>query len=233
MNIVIIPALNPDNKLIELINGLKSNNINNIIVIDDGSDSKEIFNSLEKMGIVVIHHDYNHGKGAALKTALKESSKFFKDIKGYIQADADGQHSIEDITNIYNLLDKKIIFGIRDFKGNVPLRSKIGNKFSSLFLYITTGMKLNDTQTGLRAFPYKYKDYLLNIKGDRFEYEMNVLKKIAKDKITILKVPIKTIYYNNNSESKFHFIKDSFRIYYKLFIFIFILLIVCLIFIIF
>lgn len=213
MNVIIIPAFNPDTRLIELVSSLKNNNI---IVIDDGSTSKDIFDSLEDMGIIVIHHPYNMGKGCAIKTGIKEANKYYKNINAFITADADGQHSKEDIINIYNMESNDIIFGTRDFKGRVPLRSKIGNKFSSLFLYFNTGMKLNDTQTGLRRFPYKYRKYLLDIEGNRFEYEMNVLNKLAKDKIIIKTVPIKTIYENNHT-SHFHTVKDSLRIYHNFF----------------
>ena len=217
-NLIIIPALNPNEKLIKLVKDLQNSKINNILVVDDGSSSLDIFNELEKQNIKVIHHNINKGKGVAIKTALKEYDKYFNDIKGFITADADGQHSVEDIVNINNLLKNDIIFGVRNFKEkNVPFRSKFGNKFSSIFFYLNTGIKLNDTQTGLRGFPIKYKDLLLSISGDRFEYEMNVLNKLGEDKIYIKQIPIKTIYENNNKSSNFKAIKDSFKIYSKFF----------------
>ena len=215
-NLIIIPSLNPDNKLIKVIKELEENKINNIIVIDDGSKDMSILNKLD---VPVVHHEVNKGKGAAIKTALKEYDKYYKDITGFITADDDGQHSVKDIVNINNKLKDNVIFGVRNFKGSdVPFRSKFGNKFSSIYLYITKGVKLNDTQTGLRAFPFKYKELLLSVEGDRFEYEMNVLNTLADKKITIEQVPIETIYENKNKGSRFNGLKDSLRIYKNFFI---------------
>ena len=223
-NLIIIPSLNPDHKLIEVINNLKKNSINNIIVIDDGSSNKDIF---KKLDVPVIHHDVNKGKGAAIKSALKEYDKYYKDITGFITADDDGQHSIKDIVNISNKLKDNVIFGVRNFSGSdVPFRSKFGNKFSSIYLYITKRVKLNDTQTGLRAFPSKYKDLLLSVDGDRFEYEMNVLNKLVDNKITIDQVSIETIYENKNKGSRFNGLKDSLRIFKNFFITLIIIILI-------
>ena len=222
-NLIIIPALNPDKRLIDMVIKLKTSGLKNILVVDDGSSSMRIFNKLEKMDVKIIHHEVNKGKGCALKTAFANYGKYFKKIDGFITVDADGQHSVSDILNISNQLDKNIIFGVRNFKEkNVPFRSKFGNKFSSLFLYFSTGMKLNDTQTGLRAFPVSYKDFLLNIEGERFEYEMNVLMELAKNKENIISVPIETIYENDNKGSHFHALKDSMIIYGDFFRYVFV-----------
>lgn len=215
-NIIIIPALNPDQKLINLVNELENNKLSKIIIVDDGSSDKTIFNELESLGCIVIHHDINKGKGRAIKTAVKEADKYFNNINGYITMDADGQHQVSDVVKISNLLMDDIILGERNFKEkNVPFRSKFGNKFSSIFFRLSTGYNLEDTQTGLRGIPYKYKDLLLNTDGDRFEYEMNFLMNIANQKIKIDKVSIKTIYESNNKGSHFSTIKDSVRIYDK------------------
>jgi len=217
-NLVIIPSLNPNEKLIKLVNDLKKRKIDNILIIDDGSKDVKIFDELEKNDIKVIHHDKNYGKGKALKTAFENYDRYFKDIKGFITADSDGQHAIDDIINIYNLLDKNIIFGVRNFKEkDVPFKSKLGNKLSSIILRITTGMKLNDTQTGLRGFPISYKEILLSIDGDRFEYEMNVLMYLAKHKIPVQSVSIKTIYEDNNKGSNYKPFKDSIKIFTNIF----------------
>ncbi len=212
-NLIIIPAYNPDEKLITLVNKLLDLKLDKILVVDDGSKSKKIFDKLNKE-VKIIHHDVNMGKGAAIKTALAQYNEYFKNINGFITVDADGQHDPEDVKNINDNLDS-VIFGVRSFKGNVPLRSKLGNKFSSIYFYLTKGVKLNDTQTGLRAFPYKYRDILLSIEGNRYEYEMNVLNYLADNNVLIKQIPIKTIYLDNNSSSHFNTIKDSLRIYKK------------------
>lgn len=222
-NIIIIPSYEPKEKLINIVKQLKENNLNNIIVIDDGSTKKDIFNKLDDF-CQVVHHEKNEGKGAAIKTGVNYAISNYKNIAGFVFLDGDGQHLIKDVKNVSNesLKTGKIVLGIRDFSSPlVPKKSKFGNKFSSIYFKITTGIKLNDTQTGLRAIPYKYKEYLLNTEGKRYEYEMNFLMNIARNNIYIKTVPIETVYEDNNKESHFHAIRDSYLIYKEFIRFIF------------
>lgn len=214
-NIIIIPTLNPNENLIKLIMELHNLHLNKIMVIDDGSSSQEIFNKIDK-DCIIIHHDHNLGKGMAMKTGVKEAPKYFHNIKGYVFCDSDLQHSPCDILQVANKLEEedKIVFGVRDFNNkNVPFKSKFGNKFSSIFFKLTTGIKLKDTQTGLRGIPVKYQEAFLNIKGDRYDLEMNFLYYMADKHLEFIEVPIKTIYIDNNSGSYFRPLQDAFLIY--------------------
>lgn len=211
MNLIIIPCLDPNEKLIDLVNELKKNNLDKILVVDDGSKNKDIFN---KIDAPVIHHEVNKGKGAAIKSAIREYDKYYDDITGFITVDCDGQHKIQGIKKINDNLKDNIILGVRNFNSkNVPLRSKIGNKISSIYFKMNTGVYLSDTQTGLRGIPLIYKDILLNTKGNRFEYEMNFLYNAIKKEIKIDTINIETVYENNNKNSHFHVIRDSYLIY--------------------
>lgn len=227
---IIIPALNPNDELIKLVNDLLTNGFNDIIVINDGSKKiyNNIFLSLPKC-IKIINHNMNKGKGAALKSAIKVLNNT---TDAFITVDADGQHKINDILKIKeSLKNNDIVLGVRNFKSkNVPLRNRFGNKISSLVFKLKTGITLNDTQTGLRGINIKYKDFCLEIKGNRYEYEMNFLYNIAKKNINIKKVNIETIY-DNNKNSHFNIIRDSFLIHkWIIFVlFLVILLILCLI----
>ena len=78
---------------------------------------------------------------------------------------------------------------------------------------ISTGLKVHDTQTGLRAFDGTLIDKMLSIRGDRYEYEMNVLLDLARSRIPIKEMEIETIYLNNNAASHFNPLRDSFRVY--------------------
>ena len=83
---------------------------------------------------------------------------------------------------------------------------------------MVSGQFISDTQTGLRAFPAGMLELMSEVKGSRYEYEMNVLIICAQRGISMKEVPIKTIYHDKeNSCSHFHKIKDSFRIYRDLF----------------
>lgn len=218
-NVLIIPAYNPDQKLLKLICDIDETKFAAIILVNDGSndESKEIFYNAEFYGCIVCHHKTNMGKGEAIKTALRAVRKSGLKTSGAVTADCDGQHTIQDIYNISDELQKKpnsLILGERDLKSkNVPLRSKIGNKFSSLYFKADTGVQCDDTQTGLRGIPCSLFNMAINTAGSRYEYEMNFLTACAKDKVDIVSVPIKTVYNDNNSGSHFNALKDSVRIY--------------------
>ena len=211
--IVLIPSYEPDENLTKLIKNLNKNKITSIVV-DDGSgkDYKEIFDNLDTK---VISYEKNQGKGHA----LKEGYKYIKDnYKEYVVVtmDSDGQHRIEDALNLYNYIlknDDTLVLGKRPRGEKTPLRSKIGNGITRFVFHIVSGQDVYDTQTGLRAFSNKLMDYMLKIKGERFEYEMNVLLYAKNNKIPIKELEIETIYIDNNSKSHFNAIKDSFKVY--------------------
>ena len=211
--IVLIPSYEPDEKLTKLIKNLNKNKITSIVV-DDGSgkDYKEIFDNLDTK---VISYEINQGKGHA----LKEGYKYIKDnYKEYVVVtmDSDGQHRIEDALNLYNYIlknDDTLVLGKRPRGEKTPLRSKVGNAITRFVFHLVSGQDVYDTQTGLRAFSNKLIDYMLEVKGERFEYEMNVLLYAKNNKIPIKELEIETIYIDNNSKSHFNAFKDSFKVY--------------------
>ena len=211
--IVLIPSYEPDENLTKLIKNLNKNKITSIVV-DDGSgkDYKEIFDNLDTK---VISYEINQGKGHA----LKEGYKYIKDnYKEYVVVtmDSDGQHRIEDAYKLYKFILKNedtLVLGKRPRGEKTPLRSKVGNAITRFVFHLVSGQDVYDTQTGLRAFSNKLIDYMLEVKGERFEYEMNVLLYAKNNKIPIKELEIETIYIDNNSKSHFNTFKDSFKVY--------------------
>lgn len=222
--IPLIPSFEPDEKLIKYVNSLIKEGFKKIIIVNDGSSNKYdyIFNKLSKMNeCIVLKHDVNLGKGMALKTGLKYYLDIFSDYNGIVSADSDGQHSAKDTLNLALELEKdnsKLILGVRDFDNeHVPFRSKFGNKLTTNIFKMLYGVKINDTQTGLRAFGNDLIKEFLNCEGKRFEYEINMLITCVKKKIDIKEIKIETIYINKNESTHFNAIKDSFKIYKVLF----------------
>ena len=218
--IIIIPAYCPDKRLIKLIKEIRNLVEFPIIVIDDGSGDKytDIFLETKKFSNCLLYHNnINKGKGAALKNGVLYAIDKFPNNCGYITCDADGQHIPEDIIHIANVLKENpssLILGVRDFSSNnVPARSKIGNKLSSLLLCSISGLRCIDTQTGLRGISRKYETIFLSEPGDRYDFEMNFLTSMAKSNVYIKQIPIKTIYIDNNKSSHFRAIKDSITIF--------------------
>ena len=196
MNYIVIPAYQPDNKLIKLIEKIHEKSNFHILVIDDGSSSKcqKIFDKAEQYA-TVLRHEVNQGKGQALKTACSDIQD--QNIYGtVVTADADCQHKIWDIFRAANKASEnpnKLILGVRAFTGKVPLRSRFGNSLTKVLFKLQTGVGVTDTQTGLRAFTTNLIPFMLKIEGQRYEYEMNMLLEASKE-YEILEVPIETVY---------------------------------------
>ena len=217
--IALIPAYNPDERLIEVIKTIKKEKLD-IVVVDDGSNEKslEVFKKIKK-DCHIIHHEINKGKGVALKTGLKYIKENYDEYI-VVTMDCDGQHLIEDALKLckYNKEHlNTLCLGSRKFDGKVPIRSKVGNAITRRVFAFTTGVKVYDTQTGLRSFSNKLIDDMLEIPGERFEYEINVLLEASKRKIPIKEITIKTIYINNNASSHFNALTDSFKVYREIF----------------
>lgn len=216
-NVVVIPAYQPSEQLVQLVHTLSGSGYS-VVVVDDGSGAEytHIWNKLDHC-IAVIHHDKNYGKGAALKTAFDYIQDCIPNAGCIITMDADGQHLPEDMEHVALCAwthPGTLALGSRNFDEDIPLRSKLGNKITRFIFSCVAKTKVQDTQTGLRAFDRSLLDYMLQVDGDRYEYEMNVLLHCKENGILIHEVPIQTVYLDKeNSSSHFNGIKDSFRIY--------------------
>ena len=195
MNIaVLIPSLDPNERLGTLVSALRQRGVTQLVVIDDGSAARTqpIFDLCASLGCIVVHHDRNRGKGEALRTVLRAAREHFPNLAGVVTGD--GQHRVNDILRVAHALETTasgLILGTRDFSGShVPFRSRFGNRFSSLFFRLSAGVSCPDTQTGLRGIPAALFDFALSVSGSRYEYEMNLLFSAAQQRrymrITIL-----------------------------------------------
>ena len=217
---IIIPAYEPDEKMVALVENLKSAGFTEIIVVDDGSQGEgyqELFRKVQSMGCVVLHHAVNQGKGRALKTAFNYCLYFYPDAAGCVTIDSDGQHTVKDMTACMEKLmasPNSLVLGVRDFnQEGIPARSVFGNKTTSRVMKLLTGLSISDTQTGLRAIPASFMKELLFEKGERFEFETNMLLATKDSGREIVEVPIETIYLEENKSSHFNPILDSIKIY--------------------
>jgi len=223
---VIVPSLNPDEKLCKTINSLLEVGFTDIICVNDGSREDCLcFFPKESENITRLTHEVNRGKGAALKTAFEYITKNRPDSLGAVTVDGDGQHAANDVLScVIKMVEEKdkIILGCRDFSlSHVPKRSRYGNRITSGVFKLLCGLKISDTQTGLRAFPAKWYKDMLEVSGDRFEYETNMLLEMKARKIPYGEVKIETVYIEENKTSHFRPFRDSFRIYSLIFKFTF------------
>lgn len=216
--VALIPAYQPTFQLIQIAAEIKNKGFQ-LIIVDDGSkaETKPIFLGASSYG-VVLHHPQNMGKGRALKTGLAYIQTHYPDSI-VVTLDADGQHSVDDAEKLCRTAlttSNALVLGSRKLTENVPLKSLLGNSLTRFVYYISTGKKLYDTQTGLRAFSAYLIPQLLVISGERYEYEMNVLLTFSRIGIPIQEEEIATIYINGNASSHFDAVRDSYRIYKEL-----------------
>ena len=217
---VVLPSLDPDEKLNAVIDGLLSHGFSHIILVNDGSKQENLHYFTDAAAahpeITLLHHEVNRGKGAALKTAFTWCLQNRPETLGVVTVDGDNQHHPEDTRACceHMLETGRITLGCRDFSlPQVPPRSRFGNRTTSLVFKLFCGITLSDTQTGLRAFPRDTLEFLCQVSGDRFEYETNMLLAMKTNGIPFDEVKIRTVYIEENKSSHFHWLKDSWRIY--------------------
>lgn len=225
---VILPSLNPDKKFLGVVDGLEEQGFKHIVVVDDGSDSEHqvYFDKAREAhpDIAVLHHGVNRGKGRGLKTAFAYVDENLPGVKGVITIDGDGQHLVGDIIACGERMLRegdKVVLGCRDFNSpGVPARSVAGNKTTARLFRICYGIKLSDTQTGLRAIPRQYLKPFCGIEGERFEYETNMLLNMKRMGIGFAEQPITTVYDPEDYSSHYDAVKDSWRIFKVMFKFL-------------
>ena len=222
--VALIPSYEPTDKLSKIVNDLLQTKRFDVIVVNDGSSSEydKYFDSI-KDRVTYLKYDNNRGKGYALKTGFKYIKDNYDDCI-VATLDSDGQHTAKDTLNLCDIESNKsdtILLGKRLRGEKTPLRSKIGNSITRVVFKLSTGIDVYDTQTGLRVFKSNLLPFMLDVPGDRFEYEMNMLLEAPRKSINLEEEVIETIYEDNNSGSHFDTIKDSFRIYKQIFKFMF------------
>lgn len=215
----VVPVFNPEPGLGVLVESLVRS-FEKVVVVDDGSeDNSDEFAGLPSC-VKLIKHECNRGKGRAIKSAIQWVKEQCKDVLGVVFVDGDGQHRVEDVLKVARCAAEKdtVVLGVRDFsRSGVPFRSRFGNVVTSFLVRRLYGLDIYDSQTGLRAIPFRLLDVMLGIPGERYEYEMRLFGVLHRKKESIGQVSICTIYVENNRTSHFRPIRDSLRVYYGLF----------------
>ena len=193
---IIIPVFNEKNTIKELLEKVKNANFANlekeIILVDDCSadGTTEILRELNK-DYKVFFHEKNQGKGAAIRTAIKEVTGDFVVIQ-----DADLEYLPDDYDKLLPLLindEADVVYGSRfknqDNSKNFILKNKIANKFLTLLTNILYGATITDMETCYKAFK-KEVIQRITIKSNRFDFEPEITAKIMKKKARLKEVPI-------------------------------------------
>jgi putative flippase GtrA len=222
--IVLVPAYQPDERLLALLDALRATAPEaHLLVVDDGSGPAfaPVFEAARQRGCAVLTHPVNRGKGAALKTGFAFVAEHAPGQE-VVCADSDGQHSPDDVLRVAACVrdGADLVLGVRGFTGNVPLRSRVGNSLTRVLFRLATGRDVRDTQTGLRGYAAHLLPWLLTVPGERFEFEVSALLQAVRRDLPIDQVDIATIYLESNASSHFRPVLDSARVYAPLLAFL-------------
>jgi glycosyltransferase involved in cell wall biosynthesis len=209
---VIIPTFNNCKTLQRVIDGVLQYTLHIIVVNDGSTDTTDsILQSYSQIIQIVIPS--NKGKGNAIRLGFAKAIQM-----GYeyaITIDSDGQHYSDDILVFLNELEieekPSLLIGNRNMgQDGIPKKSSFGNSFSNFWFWFETGISLNDTQSGYRAYPLKAipKKFFTR----KFEFEIEIIVRTAWKGVTVKNVPIKILYDPNERVSHFRPFKDFTRI---------------------
>ncbi len=214
--VAVIPTYNNAGTIADVIGGVKRF-LTDIIVMDDGStdNTADVLSQLN--GIEIINFPQNRGKGCALRAGFEKAAEL--GFSHVITVDGDGQHLTDDIPLFMEKIQAEsgtLWVGNRILsyeKGDKPpVRSNFGRRFGNFWYRFNTGIRLHDTQCGFRAYPLK-EIMLLKCKGERYEYEQEVLIKAAWNGVPVKELPVRLYYLPAEKEvSHFRPVRDFMRI---------------------
>ncbi len=182
-----------------------------LIVVDDGSTDGGCENLNAIPGVLVLHHPMNLGKGAALVTGMKAAAE---SADWAVCLDADGQHDPDDIIGLMKAIPvgrRAIIVGKRQGMETAPWTSRFGRKFSNFWVWVSSGIRLSDSQSGFRIYPLP-EVLDLDVRAGKYQFELEVLAKAAWKAMPIIETPVSVLYQPAGRRiSHFHPWKDFLR----------------------
>lgn len=184
--------------------------LDSVLVVDDGSDDRTS-DEARAAGVRVITHERNQGKGAAIKTGLREL--VLSGAPWIVILDGDGQHLPEEISRFLaaaNETGAEMIVGNRmsDTRA-MPLVRKLTNLTMSRLVSLFAGQEIPDSQCGFRMFSRELALAFLDVPTSGFDFESEMLVLAARRGVRIAAAPVSTIY--GDEVSKIHPVRDTIR----------------------
>lgn len=214
--IAVIPAFKPDGKLNNTVSELLALDGFSVVVIDDGSgeEYRELFSRLDERA-VVLTHETSLGSGAALKTAFRfiETGDMPDPDGGVVTIDLNGGYTAEDVISVTEKWRENrnalVLGGIRF--SSVPPARRFGEGVIRTVFAVSTGVRVRDIYSGLKAFSVSSIEKMLGIAGDGKEYGINQLLYLSKVHTPIIETGLSEIPFDKNSPHRTTF-SDAWRI---------------------
>lgn len=204
----VIPAFNEE-KYIYDVAKIAKEFVDVVVVVDDGSIDKTFRRAIDS-GAVVLRHEENMGKGAALRTGFKYALEHGADI--VVTLDGDMQHDPLEIPKFLEKIreeDADIVVGSRfleKVKG-MPIQRRLSNFITTKVLNKVFKVPVTDSQSGFRAFKRKVLEKV-TFKDNRYGAETEILIEAKRKGFNIVEVPISVKY--ENQKSKIRPIRETF-----------------------
>jgi uncharacterized protein (DUF2062 family) len=189
-----------------------------LVVVNDGSNDRtaQLLASSrwrDDSSVTVLTHPRNHGKAAALRSGFAAAA-----AAGYTHAatiDTDGQLDPEQIPDLLSLAlanPRALVIGRRDedLKG-CPARSRLGRRLSNLFVWMESGVRVSDSQCGLRVYPL---DFVLTAPygSGRYGFETEIITRAGWAGRPVVETPVRCRYFpRDTAVSHFRPWVDSLR----------------------
>jgi len=166
-----------------------------VFVVDDGSTDGTCGILSSATGVTVIRHGKNMGKGAALLTGFSAAARV---SDWALSLDADGQHDPSEISSLIRAVPeggRPLVIGTRSGMSheNVPWTSRWGRGFSNFWVWVCSGKRISDSQSGFRLYPLP-ETIRLGARARRFQFEVEILVRAAWCGIPVLEVPVRAVY---------------------------------------
>jgi glycosyltransferase involved in cell wall biosynthesis len=213
--VIVIPVYNEAGAIGEVIEEVRRQGFDMIVVVDDGSDD-DTFLIAAAHDVLAIRHKINRGKGAAVKTGIMAANLLPADA--VVTMDGDGQHDPADI----HLLLQPVLEGQIDVvlgsrllhREKMPLIKVIANGFGNFFTWLFYGLMVSDSQSGFRAYS-QYSALIIDTKADKYEYDSKVIREIKNNRLRFTEVPVHTRYteYSMQKKNKQGFVNGLVTLY--------------------
>lgn len=208
---IVVPAYEEEDMIGTVLEGLKGEGYDQIIVVDDGSEDRTADIAKSK-GAEVIRHKENSGLGASLRTGLRAALDKGADIA--VTFDADGQHDPKEIEKLVSALDNAdFAVGVRR-RLQMPLNKRFGNTVLDILTHFLGG-PFTDSQSGFRAFSRKALEEI-EIWSDSYSVSSEIIVQVGKKNLSYRTVNIKGIF-TEYSKAQGTTIASGISIFFNLF----------------
>jgi glycosyltransferase involved in cell wall biosynthesis len=189
----VVPALDASATVGAVVDDLRRVLGIRVIVVDDGS-TDETADVARSHGATVVSHPHNLGKGAAIRTGLREAARGGASLA--VTVDADGQHPAASARVVLqgSADPRALVLGVRDLvRDGAPRSNRFGNAVSNVFLSGFTGRSLRDTQCGLRRYPVR-EALALGARATGFAFEAEVVLRAVDAGLPLVEVSVPVLY---------------------------------------